>query len=95
MNSTLERAVARVTLERQHKALLRRFAECEKAVRRMPAGATYFVPPSVPEVSAMTKLKDKGMVCQHGRFRFEPCGRCPRSAEEARAELLRIQRMYE
>lgn len=91
----IQAAAAHVVLEAAHKRLLRRFAECEQAVKRMPASAVYFVPPIPQVVSAITLLKDKGMVCGHGKFKFERCTACGRSAKDAQAELERIQRMYE
>ena len=88
-------AAAHVVLEAAHKRLLARFAEAEKMVRSLPASATYFVPPPFEEISAMTKLKDKGFICGHGRFKFERCQQCGRTVKDAQAELERIQRMYE
>lgn len=68
----------------------------KKLVRKISQRYTIiFEPPAVRAKSDTTKLKDKGFVCRHGRFRFESCTSCKRSLAEAQAELRKIQRMYE
>lgn len=91
----LKRIISRVVLEAKHKKLLQAFREAEKSVRQLPASASYFVPPEQREVSDMTRLKDKGFVCRHGKFRFERCSGCGRNIKQAQLELAKIQRMFE
>jgi hypothetical protein len=74
--------VSRLVLERKHKALLAQFREIDKSLRSLPASASYFVPPTPLEISAMVLLRDRGMLCRHNRFNFESCPHCGRKAKK-------------
>lgn len=54
-----------------------------------------FRPPERKPQSSRMELRDRGLVCRHGRFSFESCKHCNRTKVEAQAELERLRRCCE